>query len=267
MEETAESNAAKSNRLVRILNWFARLPTVTKSVITTVEFGLAVGCIWAAWTAGGDMLLIIPALVLGLFFGIVGIATIPDLKWRSKFFCMALTSLLFVGIGGFLYWHFQPKAPDVPVVQKPNEAPKVSPSPQILSRLDHFIFACDVPPPDSETAVKFPQAKEEMKQRFAVWGDVVGMAITVTDIRGGFRIDAEASTEEAKRRLFVAGAASATKASISVRRIDQQIIVDVTSILAPIFGMMTPDPSSQDTLAIQGKVENWVRAAGKCHLL
>ena len=37
---------------------------------------------------GSDMALIIPALAIGLFFGIVGIATIPELKWCSKTLCM-----------------------------------------------------------------------------------------------------------------------------------------------------------------------------------
>jgi hypothetical protein len=96
MAETPETTAEVPNRLGRILNWFARLSTITKSIITTVEFGLAVGCIWAAWTAGGDMALIIPALALGLFFGIVGIATIPEITWRVKTFCMVLTAFLFV---------------------------------------------------------------------------------------------------------------------------------------------------------------------------
>jgi hypothetical protein len=138
---------------------------------------------------------------------------------------------------------------------------------QLLSRLDHFIFACDVPPPDTEAAAKFPQAKEEMRQRFMVWGDVVGMSITVTDIRGGFRIDAEANTEEAKRRMFVAGAAGASKVSISLRRIDQQIIADVAAELPQIYGLIPPERSSQDTLAIQRKIENLVGVEGKCHLL
>jgi hypothetical protein len=138
---------------------------------------------------------------------------------------------------------------------------------QLLSRLDHFIFVCDVPPPAAEAAAKFPQAKEEMRQRYLVWGDVVGMSFTVTDIRGGYRIDAEAATEEAKRRMFVAGSAGATKFSIALRRIDQQIIVDVTSELPQLYGLIKLDPSSQDTRSIQQTVEKLAGAEGKCHLV
>jgi hypothetical protein len=55
--------------------------------------------------------------------------------------------------------------------------------------------------------------------------------------------------------------------SISIRRIDQQIIVDVASELPKIFGLMLADPSSQDTLAIQSKIEDLVGVQGKCRLL
>src|SRR5437879_769537 len=91
------------------------------SVIRTVEFGLALGCIWAAWTAGGDMWLVIPALILGFCFAAVGIAMVPGLSNIRKFAWKSAVALVYVGIGGFLYWHFIPKAEpkaDKPIVDQ-----------------------------------------------------------------------------------------------------------------------------------------------------
>ena len=259
-------DGTKSKIEIMRSRWSAFMDRNVK-VIRTVDFGLGLACAGIAWTSGGDMSLVAPALIIGFIFAAIGVRSIPDMSKFWKLTSSVAVGAVYLTIGCFLYWHFHPKAPDIPVVQKPVEPPKGVPASQRLSRLDHFIFTCDVPPPDSEKAAKFPQVKEELRQRFNVWGDVVGMSITVTDIRGGFRIDAEANTEEAKRRMFTAGSAGASKVSISIRRIDQQIIVDVASELPKIFGLMLADPSSQDTLAIQSKIEDLVGVQGKCRLL
>ena len=145
------------------------------------------------------------------------------------------------------------------------------PKSQLLSRMDRYIFACDVPPPDEKMAAKFPQAKEEMKRNFEILGDATGMSLTVTDIRGGLRLDAEANTEEAKRRLFTAGTGGLSKLAIEVRRYGQQEIVTVAADMPDyfrLFSLMTPEPSSQDTVSIQRKIEHFVGVAeGKCKLL
>jgi hypothetical protein len=87
----------------------AKGSSITIKFIRTVEFGLALGCIWGAWTAGGDMFLVAPALIAGLVFAIIGIGTIPDISKRSKLWSVGVVSLIYFGIGAFLYWHFQPK--------------------------------------------------------------------------------------------------------------------------------------------------------------
>jgi hypothetical protein len=78
--------------------------------VRTVEFGLAVGCIWAAWTAGGDMWLVVPALLVGFIFAVIGIASVPDLTRRSRTIWGGLVAAIYIAIGLFLYWHFQPKS-------------------------------------------------------------------------------------------------------------------------------------------------------------
>jgi hypothetical protein len=183
-----------------LLDWFGRfdliashlhdfgvqavLDFVLKPPAWTVWPTIAVGCLLIWWDIKGRE----------------GANPDPNRKLLIGFYsgCAAVAVAVW---GMALSQYFTLPAP----APKPIETPKAVPSSQLLSRLDHFIFACDVPPPNAEAAAKFPQAREEMRQRFIVWGDVVGMSITVTDIRGGFRIDGEANTEEAKRRMFVAG--------------------------------------------------------------
>jgi hypothetical protein len=232
------------------------------------KLGLCLGLI--ALAGGGAMMVAPDKLWIG--WTLIGLAGLGGIGLGFHHFGRKFAAVFLVaGVLWFDYWYYSRvlNSTDTPQVNLPAKQPAQPqvPRTQILSRLDKFIFACDVPPPDSEIAARFPQAKEEMRQRYLVWGDIVGMAITVTDIRGGYRIDAQATTEEAKRRLFVAGSAGATKLSISMRRIEKQIIVDVTADLPPIYGLMNPEPSGEDTMAIQKKIENLVGADGKCHLL
>ncbi|MDB5656659.1 MAG: hypothetical protein JWQ94_4272 [Tardiphaga sp.] len=75
-----------------------------KVVVGTAEFGVVVGTVWAAWTAGGDMYLIIPALAFALAIAIIGIVTntSPSL-YRLLMICAVV--LILGGIGSFLYFH------------------------------------------------------------------------------------------------------------------------------------------------------------------
>jgi hypothetical protein len=96
------------------------------SVIRNVEFGLALACVLAAWTAGGDMVLVTPALILGLIFAAIGVVMVPGRSNLSKLGWIGLVALAYVGIGGFLYWHFEPKGEpriDKPVVNQTSAKP------------------------------------------------------------------------------------------------------------------------------------------------
>src|SRR5215470_3625739 len=86
-----------------------RLLAENISYIRTIGFGVALGCIWAAWTAGGDMWLVVPALILGVIFAVVGIATVQTSLLR-KIFGAGVVVTIYICIGGFLYWRFLPKA-------------------------------------------------------------------------------------------------------------------------------------------------------------
>ena len=98
--------------------------------------------------------------------------------------------------------------------------------------MDRFIFACDVPPPDPELAATFQQQLEIYKQNLEVSGDATSMSITLTNIRGGVRIVAEATTPEARRRMLDS---PSSRLTIEIRRVFQQLIVTVFVDLPEIF--------------------------------
>ena len=109
------------------------------SYIRTIDFGVALGCIWAAWTASGDMWLIVPTLILGFIFAVVGIATVQTSLLR-KIFGVGVAVTIYFCTGGFLYWHFLPEATvaasdrateEVPANRATEEVPAATPTPQI----------------------------------------------------------------------------------------------------------------------------------------
>ncbi len=148
------------------------------------------------------------------------------------------------------------------------ESEAASPSsPQLLSRMDRYIFACDVPPPDAEMVSNFPQEMSRFKNNIQVWGDAIGITYDVTAIRGGVRIVAEATTAEAKRRTL---GAPVTRATIDVRRAGPKEIVtafvDLPEILRFLSFMSPISPS--DTIIIRRRIEMLVGASeGGCRLL
>jgi hypothetical protein len=170
-------------------------------------------------------------------------------------------ALLAITIWGMSWWI----APRVSA-GAPSPAPSPNP-PQLLSRMDRFIFACDVPPPDAETAAQLPQKKEQFKQTWDVLGDAIGMSVDVTDIRGGVRMIFDATTPEARRRLITS---YVSKLTIEVRRVGEIEIVTASVDLPEIvrfLSFMAP-VQPQDTANSQSKIEKLIGAPeGGCHLL
>jgi hypothetical protein len=181
----------------------------------------------------------------------------------------AAVTLVIVGVLSF-YWYYSNILNGTPTI---SVVPPTAPTPageQLLSRMDKLIFACDVPLPDAEAAAKFPQTKETFKQNMDIFGDAVGMSSSVTDIRGGIRIELEANTEEARRRLLTSGT-GASKLTIEVRRLGPKEMVNVSVTLPEVlrfFSFMAPDPSAREIVEIQSKMEKFIGATpGACHLL
>jgi hypothetical protein len=155
-------------------------------VIRTVEFGLALGALWAAWSAGGDMFLVVPALIVGLIFAIIGIGTIPASK-RYKLSAVAVVALIYLGIGFFLNWHFQPKPEAVTAKPNPPKA-SVPPSPHIMATAGRIEYRCkwDGLPLDQKALDKKTAAFRDYMTNYA---DYIGVAVSFPKIQGGDRAE------------------------------------------------------------------------------
>jgi hypothetical protein len=262
MEAKAVSEIKARGRIARIAAWFVRLPAAVKGIITTVEFGLAVGCIWAAWTAGGDMALIVPALALGLFFGVVGIATIPELRWRSKALCMGVATLFFVGIGGFLYWHFKPAQPETRPVSNPSPVtPKQPPS---VSTYQKVIITCDKP--KSEKGL----SKKERQEQLEKYSDFMKKVFGYT-VKG--KIEEEETTLEIIPNALMGNPTmSITMKTYFVKRVGDQLFVTITNDLnGPLAFMLQlahPDSAEEFSRTIMGQIEKFTGVeSGKCKMI
>lgn len=164
-----------------------------------------------------------------------------------------------VGIWVMAWWNAPPTMP----IASPSPLPGPS---KLLSRMDRFIFACDVPPPSEEQATKLPQEMNRFKNNIELWGDAIGVTYDVVEIRGGIKIVAEATAPEAKRRLL---GTPANKVTIEIRRIGQQelvtVFVDLPDILR-FLSFMAPT-SAREYDEAQRSIERLIGApAGGCQL-
>jgi hypothetical protein len=75
-----------------------------------LAFAASFTCAGVAWSLGGDMTLVIVALIAGWMLGSIGIATVPRKSNRWRALGIVVLLLLFIGEGGFLYWHFLPSS-------------------------------------------------------------------------------------------------------------------------------------------------------------
>ena len=73
----------------------------------------------------------------------------------------------------------------------------------IQSRLDRFIFACDVPIP--LTVEQDAKQKEVLQNNIQGWADTIGLSASFNDIKSGVQVAIEAKTKDAKARLLSMG--------------------------------------------------------------
>jgi hypothetical protein len=158
------------------------------------------------------------------------------------------------------------------IIKEPPHQPILLPPSSLASRSDKFIFACDIPRDPKQTPEKYAEQKAELQKELKVWGDVIGFAVTTSDIEGGFRIIIEAETQEAKNRMVSAGIWPAvTKVFIDVRRIGQRVIVSAYADLPKgmeFFSMIPPDPTLPQVVTAEKQIAQFLGANdGACHLI
>ena len=214
MEEMAGTETGKTGRMARGVAWFVQLPSAVKGVITTVEFGLSAGCVWAAWTAGGDMALVIPALILGLLFAVTGIATVA-MGWRRTILSMVISMVIFLGIGGFLYSHFQPKDSQ-PVALPPILAP-TSQTREIISTYAQIYYRCKTDVVPTQKAIEKNSAN--FKRYMEVMADTFGYKADFVHVIDGDKVDLIPNSPHRKKRSWFLN-----KMSFEIRRVGKYLI-------------------------------------------
>jgi len=203
---------------------------------------------------------------------------VPDGKLRGWIGIALLAMVL--GTGYVMISRVTALPPEIPLpLPRPPEAPQPPVSvplgtPQLISRGDKFLFACDIPAPAEKTASQFPQKLQEYKNSMEIFGDAVGVTYTFFYIRGGIRMEMEVATDEMKRRVLMAvGIPGVTKLTLEIRRATpQQVIVSVYAnlpeVLRQFCSLVTPDPSSPATIDGRKQIERILGVAdGTCHII
>jgi hypothetical protein len=131
----------------------------------------------------------------------------------------------------------------------------------ITSRLNHFILSCDVPPPPPGKSVTGSLWElQDYNRKLDVLGDAMGVTFTMETIRGGVRIELEATTDEAKQRILSLSSIGVTKFTFEIRRVEKVELISLIVKLPPQFafyGWIPPNPAASDTKQVISFVEHF----------
>jgi hypothetical protein len=147
---------------------------------------------------------------------------------------------------GYYTGYFENGLPSFgPSVTPQSQGPTLPPGLPIQSRLERFIFTCDVPPPTNDQEVA--EQKARLQKNIRVWGDSLGVNISFVDLNDGIQAIAEAKTPEAKARFLSMGIAyGITKLMAEARRSGKQQIIVVRAEIpknTPMILGLVPDPN------------------------
>jgi hypothetical protein len=266
MPEEAKSKIEATRR-----RWSAFLDRNVK-VIRTVDFGLGLACAGIAWTSGGDMYLIVPALIVGFIFAAIGIRSIPDM---SKFWKLASTvavGAIYLGIGCFLHWHFSPvkaasesaaevQTPAIPVPAKP----ATQPSQRLLSTAGKMLLSCAVPPGDKK---KRAEAKRNFQKISKIYDETFGISLTLSDIEDGYVVEIQPKTQEGRTKM-----GEVSRVVIREQRVGENIMVsyswEMPGLLGGVLTAVPIDADADQTKQAVKQVEQLLGPAAqdKCKLL
>jgi hypothetical protein len=250
-------------------------------VIRTVDFGLGLACAGIAWTSGGDMSLVTPALIAGFIFAAIGIRSIPDMTKLWKMLSTVGVAVVYVGIGGFLYWHFRPQVaappplPSPPVAASPapekkQETPPPPPAiqapagPKLASNVSRMVLECDSPKPAKIASIA--KRRADLVKRMDLVEKMFG-----TPVKGDVTEDGLTFSET------INSPTGPVKQDWIVKRLDDKVYVSITNQLATnnplgiIWGLASLAPLNPDedyAKQIRGQVEQFVKVEpGKCKFL
>jgi hypothetical protein len=186
---------------------------------------------------------------------------------------MAGIIVLVLVFGGLLigpHWSAPQTSPETSNATSPTQ--QFQRPPFIVSTAAKLIFACDIPLDPHVTPEQHARSKEEFERAIRAWSEMLGFAITISDVEGGLQIVIEAHTPEAKNRFISSGLPpTATKVTLEIRRVGPRIMVTAYNDLPPgldIFSMLRPDPSSPQSVAEEKQVDDMLhKPVGTCHMI
>ena len=137
-----------------------------------------------------------------------------------------------------------PESPPPNSPQQPSSVPL--PSAPTQSRLDRFIFDCNVAPP--QTLEEDVRQKELLQKNIRAWADTFGVSVSFSEITNGIQVTIEAKTKEAKVRFISMGIlAGVTKVIVEARWIDRRRVVVAHADVPKNYqylSLVIPDPSA-----------------------
>ena len=141
----------------------------------------------------------------------------------------------------------------------------------LLSRLSYFVLNCNVPPPPpSKSLTDTLWELQDYKKKLDVLGDVLGVTFTMDTIRGGVRIDLEATTERAKERMPLSKI-GVTKVTLEIRRLESAEMVSVIVNMPPeyrFYDVIPPNPAAPDSILLVQTVEHFLGIQlGTCRIV
>jgi hypothetical protein len=174
--------------------------------------------------------------------------------------------IIFMGVGvllfasGLIWWTFLPTVPasnstkDSPAetAKEANGAPHLTaPKPTLslpqsrpLSTMGKKLYRCPVAVP----AMTDNEAREkqiaEMRKRFQILGDAIGVSVPVTETSDGIKIEFEAKTPEGQIRLGLIH-----KVTIEFKRVGNEFFVTVSTPFPEPLGLLfdlMPAPTDKD---------------------
>ncbi len=258
---------------------------------------LIIGLVVASLTTAGIITMAVALLFLALAFVVAMASTfLLDHLWRPTWKQRGVVAviLLFVlgGIGSYEWTNYIPPLTRAEVAEElikrfpappsqespkqnlpvtsvdPIEAPPPFPGP-LQSRIDKWVFACNVAHSAPVTQQRYAQDVQRFQNTIGALGDAFGIETGVSGIRGGFRIDMEAKTVDAKKRF--ANFLGIYKTAVEVRRVGERVIVTWTMFLpadSSLLGRMEPERDSVDAIHLLRNTEALLAEAhAKCTLI
>jgi cell division protein FtsW (lipid II flippase) len=226
--------------------------------IVAIIIGVVVYLVQPNWEIGGLLALIAIALVI---FAALRHTSHPILRWSVAVVVIAVfVTVIWRPIWNSFHqdyptitWSLLERWTGESSKSGFTSAPTLPTSLPLQSRLERFLFTCDVPLPRNEQ--ESAKQKERLQKNIQIWADSLGVDIAFADLGNGMQIAAEAKTLEAKARFLSMGILyGITKIIAEVRRNGGQQIIVVRAEIpkkTPMILGIVPDPSAPQI--IEGK--------------